>query len=102
MSLTEFPFNLLGQARCPLEFCLTVLEGDYSTVDKKEAMSSIGRKRRVEYKPILFQYARHSNPEVAMQAIRGLLVFKKDDDVVSLLNELINHPNDMVRDIAQN
>ncbi len=98
--MSKTPEELLGKPTCPMEFCISVLEGRSSTIEKKEAMSSIGRKRDPENKPILFQYAAHSNPEVAMQAIRGLLTFKKDSDVVSFLHKLVEHPNDMIKDIA--
>ena len=93
--------KIIGQAKCPLDVCINILDGDYSTAYKKEAMSSIGRKRQKENKPILFQYAKHDNPEVAMQAIRGLLVFKKDDDVITFMGEMASHPNDMIKDIIQ-
>lgn len=92
--------SLLGKPDCPTDFCVYILENGSSTFEKKEALSSIGRKRNVCYKPILFQYAKNVNPEVAMQAIRGLLVFKKDNDVLDLLEKLTNHPNDMIKDLA--
>ena len=90
----------LGQASCPLEFCVSVLEGDYSTAQKREAMSSIGRKRDSRLKTILFRYSEHENPEIAMQALRGLLVFKHDEDVTKLLKRFTTHSNDMIRDVA--
>jgi len=91
---------LLGKPSCPTDFCVHILENGSSTTEKKNAVSSIGRKRDVVYKPILFRYAEDENPEVAMQAIRGLLVFRKDADVLNLIERLINHPNDMIRDLA--
>ena len=93
--------DLLGKPSCPLDVCLKILEGDYSTRQKREAISSIGRKRDEGNKPILFQYSENGNPEIAIQAIRGLLPFKKDNDVLELLGRLVTHPNDMIRDIAE-
>ena len=94
-------FDLLGKPSCPIDVCLKVLEGNYSTFQKREAMSSIGRRRNKKYKAILFRYSESANPEVAIQAIRGLLPFKKDSDVLELLQRLTSHPNDMIRDVAE-
>ncbi|MCY4308340.1 MAG: DNA methyltransferase [Rhodobacteraceae bacterium] len=93
--------DLLGSPACSLEHCLTVLNGEYSTNQKKEALSSIGRKRDKENKEILFKFTKHKNPEIVMQATRGLLVFKQDEDVIKLLNDLLQHSNDMIRDVAE-
>jgi len=92
--------HLLGKPSCPVDYCLSILAGNYPTVQKKEAMSSIGRRRDRRYKPIFFEYAYHENPEIAMQAILGLLSFKKDSDVADFLFTLSNHSNDMVRDMV--
>ena len=91
--------NLLGKSSCPTEACLAVLEGEYTTSQMKEAVSSIGRKRDANNIPILLKYAKHFNPEVSMQAIRGLLVFKTDNRVSEFLTSLVEHPNEMIRDI---
>ena len=93
--------ELLGKPSCPLDVCIDVLEGDYSTSQKREALSSIGRKRDHANKPLLFRYSENNNPAVAIQAIRGLLPFKKDNDVLALLERLASHPNDMISDIAE-
>ena len=98
--VNESNIELLGSLSCPVDFCISILEGDNSTIQKKEAMSSIGRQRDSKYKPILFQYAEHKNPEIAMQAIRGLLVFRNDEDVVLLLKKLADHSNDMIKDMV--
>ncbi|MCY4224602.1 MAG: HEAT repeat domain-containing protein [Bacteroidetes bacterium] len=90
----------MGRPDCPTEFCIHILENGSSTMEKREALSSIGRKKDVINKPLLFQYAEHQNPEVAMQAIRGLLVFRGDQDVSDLLQKLTSHPNDMIKDLA--
>ncbi len=92
--------ELLGKPDCPTDFCIHILENGSSTTEKREALSSIGRKKDAINKPLLFQYAQHQNPEVAMQAIRGLLVFRGDQDVLDLLQKLTSHPNDMIKDLA--
>ena len=64
-------------------------------------MSSLGRRRDPNLKPILCRYIGDNNPEIAMQAIRALLVFKSDPAVLSILEPLCNHPNEMIRDVVQ-
>ena len=78
---------------------LAVLEGDAPTEDKREAMSAIGRKRDPQFIPLLMQHSRNPNPDVALQAIRGLLALKWIPEVREYLWTLAGHPNDMVRDV---
>lgn len=91
----------LGSADFPVEQSLAILESDASTADKKEAMSSIGRKRDIRNKWALMHYSRDDNPEVALQAVRGLLVFRDDLDIERHIRALCDHPNDMVRDVVR-
>ena len=92
----------LGSADFPVEQSLVILESNASTADKKEAMSSIGRKRDIGNKWALMHYSEDNNPEVALQAVRGLLVFRNHPDVKKHLKALCDHPNDMVRDVVRN
>ncbi len=69
------------------------------TTVKREIISSIGRQRNLENKPLLFEFLEDEDPKIVCQAIRGLLVFGKDNDVVNHLRPLINHPNEMVRTV---
>lgn len=66
---------------------------------RREIISSIGRQRKSENKPILFEILNDEDPKIVCQAIRGLLVFEKDKDVEEHLKPLINHPNEMVRTV---
>lgn len=52
-------------------------------------------------KPILFKYLSDSDPEVVLQAIRGLLVFRNDEKVRKKLIELKNHPNEIVQEVIK-
>lgn len=98
----EATADQLGSANFPLHHSLAILEDETSsTAAKKEAMSSIGRKRDPTLKGILIRYTGDPNPEVAMQAIRGLLVFRDDLVVREYLITMCEHPNDMIRDVAQ-
>ena len=98
---TDAKTNRLGYADFPVADSLRILESDASTADKKQAMSSIGRKRDPSLKNILFKYTGDPNPEIVMQAIRGLLVFRSDPMVREFLATMCDHPNDMIRDVVQ-
>ena len=91
----------LGYADFPVEESIAILESDASVEFKREAVSSIGRKRNPNLKNILFKYVKDKNPAIAMQAIRGLLVFKKDPSTFNKLKRLCNHPNEMIRDVVR-
>ena len=98
---TDSKTDRLGYADFPVADSLRILESDASTADKKQAMSSIGRKRDPSLKNILFKYTGDPNPEIVMQAIRGLLVFRSDPMVREFLAAMCDHPNDMIRDVVQ-
>lgn len=51
-------------------------EDDTST--RREIVSAIGRLRREQNKPYLFQILQDEDPKVVCQAIRGLLVYNDD------------------------
>lgn len=72
---------------------------EVDTSVRREIISSIGRQRKPENKPLLFQFLEDEDPKIVCQAIRGLLVFQKDDDVKEHLKPLINHTNEMVRTV---
>ena len=74
-----------------------LLKNETDTSVKREIISSIGRQRKPENKPLLFDFLKDEDPKVICQAIRGLLIFDKDKDVEEHLKPLINHPNEMVR-----
>lgn len=92
----------IGFPDFPLSDSLQILGSESaSTVDKKKAMESIARKRDPSLKAALVEYLGHPNPEVVMQAVRGLFVFKDDPEVDDYLQALTRHPNDLVRDVAE-
>lgn len=84
-----------------LEIYLDVIEHDSSSSVRREAVSAIGRLRNNVTKPTLFNYLTDSDPEVILQAIRGLLVFKEDPDVASRLIKLENHPNEIIQEVIK-
>jgi len=80
---------------------VNAVENDNSSSVRREAVSGIGRLRTSSNKPVLFKYLNDSDPEVVLQAMRGLLVFKKDKDVQEKLKKLNNHPNEMIQEVIK-
>lgn len=74
-----------------------LLKSDPSAKVRRESVSAIGRLRRKESIPILLGLLDDYDPEVVLQAIRGLLVFKKDNVVKDELKKLSDHPNEIIR-----
>lgn len=72
---------------------------DESTIVKREAVSSIGRMRHIDAQNILIEMLNNEDPKIVCQAIRGLLVFKGKEKVDKKLEKLIDHENEMVREI---
>ncbi|MBW7888964.1 MAG: HEAT repeat domain-containing protein [Bacteroidetes bacterium] len=72
---------------------------DSNTNVRREAVSSIGRLRIKASQAILTEILQDDDPKIVCQAIRGLLVFKGDEEVDKNLRPLINHENEMVRTV---
>lgn len=72
-------------------------ESDTST--KREIVSAIGRLRNEQNKPFLFEILQDEDPKVVCQAIRGLLNYQNDVQVERRLKPLLNHPNEIVRNV---
>nr|ADQ20507.1 M.BsaJI [Geobacillus stearothermophilus] len=85
-----------------VNFYLTIINGEYEEKVRKEAVSVLGRMRdyniAVNY---LLNLLDDRNPEIVLQAIRGLLVFKSKTEITDTLKQLINHRNEIVRDIIE-
>jgi DNA modification methylase len=74
---------------------------DESTMVRREAISSIGRMRNKNAIPILIKSLKDSDPKIVLQAIRGLLVFNDVDIVASELKKLIDHPNEVIKNVIE-
>jgi DNA modification methylase len=66
---------------------------------KREIVSAIGRQRKCTNKPLLYDFLSDTDPKIICQAIRGLLVFENDKEVEEHLRPLVNHENEMVRNV---
>ncbi len=86
---------------CDLELVKTfdsLIKNDPSSSVKREATSAIGRMRDKTNIPILKKYIEDNNPEIVLQAVRGLLVFKKDEEIAELLKYILKtHENEIVK-----
>ncbi|MGI8495596.1 MAG: HEAT repeat domain-containing protein [Pyrinomonadaceae bacterium] len=73
------------------------LETDTTT--RREIVSAIGRLRKPQNKPYLFEILHDDDPKVVCQAIRGLLVYDDDILVERKLKPLLNPENETVRTV---
>lgn len=72
---------------------------DESTEVRREAVSAIGRLRSEKAIPVLIRLLKDNDPKVLMQAIRGLLVFSDNVKVKEELKKLVDHPNEIVKEV---
>ena len=84
-----------------LPIFMHIIDKDQNTSVKREAVSSIGRMRRMEAIPSLISILQNTDPKIVCQAIRGLLIFKGSHEVDDRLKELLNHENEMVVSIIK-
>jgi DNA modification methylase len=84
-----------------LMFLNNVAINDADTNVRREAVSAIGRLRKPSSKEMLFDKLKDADPKVVCQAIRGLLIFKGEEDVDRQLKQLINHQNEMVQQVIR-
>lgn len=72
---------------------------DESTEVRREAVSAIGRLRNEKAISTLIKFLTDNDPKVVMQAIRGLLVFDDRLDIKQELKKLLNHPNELIKEV---
>lgn len=78
-----------------------IAKHDPDSMVRREAVSSIGRMRLPQAQEFLFSFLEDEDPKVALQAIRGLLVFKENPDVKAKLLALQNHPNETIQSVVR-
>jgi len=74
---------------------------DESTEVRRESVSAIGRLRNEKTIPILVKFLSDRDPKVVMQAIRGLLTFSNNNNVRQELKKVINHPNELIKEVIE-
>lgn len=80
-----------------LEPLCRVAEKDLDSMVRREAVSSIGRMRCEKTIPSLIGFLDNPDPKIVLQAIRALLVFRRNAQAQVALRRLRNHPNEMVQ-----
>ncbi len=76
-------------------------EKEEDTTVKREIVSSIGRMRNIKTKDILLKILKDEDPKIVIQAIRGLLVFKNNEEIEKELKNLIFHENEMIKAVIE-
>ena len=82
------------------ELCEVALNDPSSEV-RREAVSAIGRMRNKRAIPTLVRFLQADDPNVVLQAMRGLLVFRTHKRVRKCLQPLMDHPNEQIRYVLQ-
>lgn len=82
------------------ELCEVALNDPSSKV-RREAVSAIGRMRNKRAIPTLVRFLQDEDPNVVLQAMRGLLVFKTHKRVRKCLEPLVDHPNEQIQYVLQ-
>ncbi len=82
-----------------LEVFLKFAQKEESTEVRRESVSAIGRLRNEKVIPVLIGLLSDKDPKVVMQAIRGLLIFSQSSIVKEELKKLINHPNELIKEV---
>ncbi|MCD8305600.1 MAG: HEAT repeat domain-containing protein [Prevotella sp.] len=95
--------RIIGKSKSEkyLELLYKIAIEDDSSMVKREAVSSIGRMRTKSAIPLLKLLLGDKDPKIVCQAIRGLLVFKGDDEIDNLLKLLANHENEMISSVIR-
>lgn len=83
------------------DFFINCIEKDNSSIVKREAVSAIWRMRDYKNIEVLSKLLKDKDPEIIMQAIRGILSSWKKEEIKDLLKPLINHPNEIIQDFIK-
>lgn len=84
-----------------LDIAKSVWQDDDDSMVRREAVSTIGRMKCEEIVPVLLEVLEDDDPKVVLQGIRGLLPFKKTDEVNGAFKKIANHPNEVVQQVIR-
>lgn len=82
-----------------LDLLKEIAQKDTDSMVRRESVSSIGRMRSPNAIPFLLQSLQDTDPKVALQALRALLVFKAKPEVQAELTKLRSHPNEIIQSV---
>lgn len=74
-------------------------ENDVNSMVKRECISSLGRQRDQDLIDFFITVLNEKDPKIVLQSIRALLVFKNNPNVKKALENIIDHPNEMVKEV---
>ena len=74
---------------------------EVDSIVKRECISSIGRERNKNNVNFFLAVINDNDPKIVLQVIRSLLVFKKDPLVIEHLHKIIDHPNEMIKEVLE-
>lgn len=74
-----------------------IAKHDPASMVRREAVSGIGRLRSKTATKYLVELLEDQDPKVVLQAIRGLLVFKNDPQIIEEIKKKKDHPNETIR-----
>lgn len=78
-----------------------LIRSEESSRVRREIASAIGRIRSEKCIPFLLELLKDKDPNIILQSIRGLLVFKDNKDVLSKIKKLKNHKNEIIRKVIK-
>lgn len=84
-----------------LEIFQNLLKTESVSEVRRETVSAIGRLRSLSAIPLLKKLTLDKDPNIVMQAARGLLVFKGEKLADDALKNLTKHPNEQVREMIE-
>jgi len=74
-------------------------ENEVNSMVKRECISSLGRQRNQDLVDFFITVLNEKDPKIVLQSIRALLVFKNDSNVKKALENIIDHPNEMIKEV---
>jgi len=80
-----------------LSFLVECALKENNTLARREFVAAIGRLRHPEAIPHLIAFSQDIDPKVVLQAIRGLLCFRQKAEVQDCLQQLRDHPNELIQ-----
>jgi DNA modification methylase len=79
-------------------FFLSILTNDEPQLKRREAMSCLGRLRDEKTAlKIIVPFLKDGNPDIVIQAIRALVLFKDNAEIKAALEGMYSHKNELVR-----
>ncbi|MGI9462263.1 MAG: DNA methyltransferase [Alphaproteobacteria bacterium] len=84
-----------------LDVFVQTARNDQSTEVRKEAVSAIGRLRNEKTINILKSFLQDHDPKIILQAIRGLMVFAKKNNIKDSLKPLSQHSNEIIKEVIE-